>query len=95
MMSGQSSAHDSDTAPSGAQDKPLRESLEDASVLLWYATREGKQVSKETIGDIVEAQSSLIPGTRNPQLESRFWVALRETGCSRPTGVGRFDIGDL
>ena len=32
---------------SAAHEKPLRESLEDASVLLWFATREGKPVSKE------------------------------------------------
>jgi hypothetical protein len=89
VTTGQPTAENGDAgAPSGAQEKPLRESLEDASVLLWYATREGKQVSKETIGDIVEAQSSLIPGTRNPPLESRFWVALRELAAAvQPASV--------
>jgi hypothetical protein len=78
---------DTGTTPA-AQEKPLRESLEDASVLLWYATREGKQVSKETIRDIMEAQSTLIPGTRNPQLEGRFWVALRELAAAvKPASV--------
>jgi hypothetical protein len=45
-------------ASSEAYEKPLRESLEDASVLLWYATREGKQVSGKALKDIVQAQST-------------------------------------
>jgi hypothetical protein len=89
MMTGQPNGQHNDTGTlSAAQEKPLRESLEDASVLLWYATREGKQVSKETIRDIMEAQSSLLPGTRNPQLEGRFWVALRELAAAvKPASV--------
>ena len=73
---------------SAAHEKPLEESLEDASVLLWYATREGKSVSKQSISDIVVAQSSLGPGTRNPELEGRFWAALRELGAAvKPASV--------
>jgi hypothetical protein len=89
MMTGQQNGERSDAGtPSAAQEKPLRESLEDASVLLWYATREGKQVSEKTISDIVEAQSSLIPGVRNPQLEGRFWAALRElAAAAQPASV--------
>jgi hypothetical protein len=75
-------------AHSAAHEKPLKESLEDASVLLWYATREGKSVSKQSISDIVVAQSSLGPGTRNPELEGRFWAALREVGAAvKPASV--------
>lgn len=64
--------------PSAAYEKPLGESLEDASVLLWYATREGKEVSEKALRDIVEAQAVLAGGTRNPEVEGRFWVALRD-----------------
>jgi hypothetical protein len=75
-------------AHSAAHEKPLEESLEDASVLLWYATREGKSVSKQSISDIVVAQSSLGAGTRNPELEGRFWAALRELGAAvKPASV--------
>ena len=66
--------------PPSAQEKPLRESLEDASVLLWYATREGKQIAKETVGDIVLAP---------------FLGGFPGAGCGRPTGIGRLDFGDL
>ena len=74
-------------APNGANDagvppasyeKPLGESLEDASVLLWYATREGKEVSEKVLRDIVQAQLVLSEGTRNPEMEGRFWVAFRD-----------------
>jgi hypothetical protein len=74
--------------PTAAYEKPLRESLEDASVLLWYATREGKQLSREAISDIVEAQSTLTPGTRNAEVEGRFWAALRELAAAvKPASV--------
>ena len=47
MMTGQPTADYSDAeTPSVAQEKPLRESLEDASVLLWYATREGSKPAR-------------------------------------------------
>jgi hypothetical protein len=81
-MTTQASTEDDEKAGTPSYEKPLKESLEDASVLLWYATREGKQVSKETISDIVLAQSSLIGGTRNAEIEGRFWGALRELAAA-------------
>ncbi len=73
---------------SAVHEKPLKESLADASVLLWYATREGKQVTEKTISDIVLAQSSLSAGTRDPEVEGRFWVALRElAAAAKPASV--------
>ena len=75
-------------ALSAPQEKPLRESLKDASVLLWYATREGKQVSKETITDIINAQSTLKPGIRNAEVEGSFWAALRELAAAvKPASI--------
>jgi hypothetical protein len=73
---------------SAAYEKPLRESLEDASVLLWYAAREGKQVSKETIGDIVDAQSKLRAGIRDKDVEGKFWAAFRELAAAvKPASI--------
>ncbi len=75
-------------ASSEAHDKPLRQSLADASVLLWYATREGKPVSEKVLKDIVLAQSTLTSGIRNPTLEGRFWGALRELAAAvKPASV--------
>ena len=48
----------------------------------------GKQTRKGTIGDIVEAQSSLGGGARNSEVEGRFWVALRELAAAvQPASV--------
>ena len=69
-------------ASSEAYERPLRESLEDSSVLLWYASREGKQVTEKTINDIVLAQSVLGPRTRDPCVEGRFWAAFRELAAA-------------
>jgi hypothetical protein len=78
---------ESASAPLAAE-KPLKESLEDASVLLWYATREGKEISKEAISDIVFAQSSLGAGTRCAEVEGRFWGALRELAAAvKPASI--------
>ena len=69
-------------------EKPLRESLEDASVLLWFATREGKPVSKETVAHIVEAQSMLREKRRDPEVEGQFWIAFRDLAMAiRPVSV--------
>jgi hypothetical protein len=89
MATERSTAESQDAgASSEAYEKPLKESLEDASVLLWYATREGKEVSKETISDIVLAQSSLSAGTRNAEIEGRFWGALRELAAAiKPASI--------
>jgi hypothetical protein len=73
---------------SAAHEKPLRESLEDASVLLWFATREGKPVSKETVEHIVQAQSMLSERRRDPEVEGQFWVAFRDLATAiRPVSV--------
>jgi hypothetical protein len=73
--------------PAG-HEKPLRESLEDASVLLWYATREGKAVSKETVEHIVAAQAVLSTKSRDPEVEGQFWVAFRDLATAiRPVSV--------
>jgi hypothetical protein len=73
---------------SAMHEKPLRESLEDASVLLWYATREGKPVSNETVEHIVAAQAMLSAKTRDPKLEGQFWVAFRDLATAiRPVSV--------
>jgi hypothetical protein len=75
-------------AQSAAHEKPLRESLEDASVLLWYATREGKPVSKETVEHIVAAQWLLNTRNRDPEVEGQFWVAFRDLATAiRPVSV--------
>ena len=80
---------------SAAQDRPLKESLADASVLLWYATREGKEVAEKSISDIVLAQSSLSAGTRDPEVESRFWAALRALAAAVKPASVEFDFGHL
>ena len=73
---------------SAAQERPLRESLEDASVLLWFATREGKPVSKETVAHIVAAQSVLSEKRRDPEVEGQFWVAFRDLATAiQPVSV--------
>jgi hypothetical protein len=73
---------------SAAHDRPLRESLEDASVLLWFATREGKAVSKETVAHIVAAQSVLSEKRRDPEVEGQFWVAFRDLATAiQPVSV--------
>lgn len=75
-------------AGSAVHERPLKESLEDASVLLWYATREGKPVSNETVEHIVAAQSTLSAKTRDPELEGRFWVAFRDLATAvQPVSV--------
>jgi hypothetical protein len=63
--------------PSAAQERPLKESLGDASVLLWFATREGKEVDDEVLRDIVRAQATLRDGP-NPEVEGIFWTAYRK-----------------
>lgn len=89
MTTGRPTAESADAGtPSAAYEKPLKESLEDASVLLWYATREGKQVSEKALSDIVQAQSTLSAGDRNPEVEGRFWVAFRELATAvQPASV--------
>jgi hypothetical protein len=73
---------------SAAHEKPLRESLDDASVLLWYATREGKPVSKETVEHIVAAQAMLSAKNRDPEVEGQFWIAFRDLATAiRPVSV--------
>jgi hypothetical protein len=73
---------------SAAHEKPLRESLDDASVLLWYATREGKPVSKETVEHIVAAQAMLSARSRDPEVEGQFWIAFRDLATAiRPVSV--------
>lgn len=66
-----------DGAPSAAQERPLKESLGDASVLLWFATREGKDVDDQVLRDIVRAQSTLRDGP-DPEVEGVFWTAYRK-----------------
>jgi hypothetical protein len=87
------------TSPDGtetkdAQSRPpddalaLSESLEDARVLLWYATREGKQLPEDMVQTIVDAQSLLGPGRHDPGLECRFLVAFRALAAAmRPVTV--------
>jgi hypothetical protein len=76
------------SAPAIAHEKPLRESLADSSVLLWYATREGKDVSPETVQHIVAAQSVLNAAVRDPTVEGQFWVAFRNLAMAvRPVSV--------
>jgi hypothetical protein len=73
---------------STAHEKPLRESLDDASVLLWYATREGKNVSDQTVQHIVRAQSVLNSEARDPVVESLFWAAFRDLATAvQPVSV--------
>jgi hypothetical protein len=73
---------------SAAPGTTLRESLEDADILLWYTTREGKQISEKAIEDIVRAQSLLGTGERNPEVEAQFWVAFRELAtAARPASI--------
>lgn len=64
-------------AVAAAQERPLKESLGDASVLLWFATREGKEVDDEVLRDIVRAQATLKDGP-NPEVEGIFWTAYRK-----------------
>ena len=60
------------TETKGAQSRPpsdalaLSESLEDARVLLWYATREGKQLPEDMVQTIVDAQSLLALASTTP-----------------------------
>jgi hypothetical protein len=74
-------------APAGAQAK-LEESLGDASVLLWFATREGKEVGDGVLRDIVNAQSKLKEGAPDPRVEGSFWMAYRDLAKAvRPASV--------
>jgi hypothetical protein len=83
-----SAAASEESRAQSAHEKPLRESLEDASVLLWYATREGKPVSKETVEHIVAAQWLLSTKNRDPEVEGQFWVAFRDLATAiRPVSV--------
>jgi hypothetical protein len=66
-----------DTAVPAAQDDPLQESLGDASVLLWFASREGKDVEDKVLTTIVSAQSKLRHGS-DPEVEGRFWTSYRK-----------------
>ena len=82
------------TETKGAQSRPpsdalaLSESLEDARVLLWYATREGKQLPEDMVQTIVDAQSLLGPGQHDPGLECRFLMAFRALAAAmRPVTV--------
>jgi hypothetical protein len=77
MMTAQPDSQHAGT-PAAVQEKALRESLEDASVLLWFATREGRKIDDGVLNDIVGAQSVLREGARNPEVEGRFWAAFRE-----------------
>ena len=72
---------------SAAHERPLRESLEDASVLLWFATREGKPVSEETVAHIVRlsrccARSVGIPRSKGSS-GSRFAISPRPSDRCR------------
>jgi hypothetical protein len=89
MATEQSAASNEESwVKSAAHEKPLRESLEDASVLLWYATREGKPVSKETVEHIVAAQAMLSTRSRDPEVEGDFWIAFRDLATAiRPVSV--------
>jgi hypothetical protein len=71
-------ASDGFEAPPAALEKPLKESLGDASVLLWFASREGKDVDDEVLKKIVTAQSKLNEGVRDPEVEGGFWTAYRK-----------------
>lgn len=68
--------------------KPLLESIDDAGILLWYAAREGKNLSDDSINDIVLAQSALSADKIDVDIERRFWIALRKLGETvRPASV--------
>ncbi len=88
MATTRSTGGDAAAAPATAQERALGEALEDASVLLWYATREGKPVADKTVDDIVTARSALDGGASSAGVEARFWVAFRElAGVVQPVSV--------
>ncbi len=69
-------------------DPPLIQSINDAQVLLWYATREEKRFSDAMVQTIVEAQSLTVPGASNAALEGQFWLAFRDLAAAvRPVSV--------
>ena len=70
-------------------DPPLIQSIDDAQVLLSYATREGKTFPDEMVQTIVEAQTlSSRASIPEPELESRFWLAFRNLAAAvRPVSV--------
>src|SRR5262245_5989283 len=69
-------------------ERPLKESLGDASVLLWFATREGKEVDDSVLQAIVTAQSKLREGVRDPEIESSFWTGYRKLAKAvRPASI--------
>ena len=64
--------------PPAAYEMPLKELLGDASVLLWFATREGKEVDDSVLKAIVTAQGTLREGVRDPKIEGNFWTGYRK-----------------
>ena len=62
--------------------KPFSQSVNDAQVLLWFASREGKALPADTIQVIAEADLLLSSGKRDPGLESRFWCAFRDLSAA-------------
>jgi hypothetical protein len=77
----------------------LVRSLSDARQLLWFATREGKDLPGEIVDAIVEAESVLRSGNRDPGIEGRFWVAFRNLAAGvRPVSVdsivATYGVGD-
>jgi hypothetical protein len=61
---------------------PLRQSINDAQVLLWYATREGKTFPAEIVQTIADTDALLNSGKRDTALESRFWPAFRDLAAA-------------
>jgi hypothetical protein len=61
---------------------PLRQSINDAQVLLWYATREGKTFPAEIAQTIADTDALLNSGKRDTALESRFWSDFRDLAAA-------------
>src|SRR4051794_18671508 len=76
------------SAKPSADVTPFSQSVIDAQVLLWFASREGKTLPADTIQVIAEADLLLSSGKRDPSLESRFWCAFRDLSAAmQPVSV--------
>lgn len=81
----QANNHD---AGARSPDGPLREALEDAKVLLWFATRDGRPVDDAVLSDLVCARSKLTSEGHDPDVEGTFWTAYRKLAAAvKPASV--------
>ncbi len=66
----------------------LAGSMEDAQILIWYASRSGVPVEEEVMKNLAETRSAHEQGRWSPAEEARFWTALNKLARAvRPVTV--------